>query len=102
RGVDAHGGARHPGGHPQLRRGPDAADYVPDEGALALAVRPRVEVVRNEDRGEPRPLRLPGVCNQVGRSVLLAGEEDADLGQEGTPASDSWDRPSRAVNSERK
>jgi hypothetical protein len=52
----------------------DAPDDRPDEGAVALAIDPRVVVVRDREELEAGLLGEAGVADEVEWRVLLAGE----------------------------
>ena len=55
------------------------SDHGPDERALALLVVPGVEVVADPQRLEAGRFCGGGLGHQVGRAVLLAGQEVSDL-----------------------
>ena len=57
----------------------DGAERRPDEWTLALLVDPRVVVVGDRGEAEARLLGHRGLSHQRPRSVLLAGETEADL-----------------------
>src|SRR5919112_1210327 len=78
--VDADRGAGDPGGDREAGGGGDPADHRPHERALALVVVPGVVVVGDPHRPEAGLLGLLGLADQLGRAVLLAGQEVADLG----------------------
>jgi hypothetical protein len=67
------GDHRHAVGHLRER-----ADHRPDERAVALRAGPRVVVVGDPQRVEPRVLGLARLAKQVVRAVLLARQEEAD------------------------
>jgi hypothetical protein len=78
--MDPEGRARHAGADAKvLRRLGDAAQHRPYEGALALVVRPGMEVIRDES--EPKAAGLGGrrIADEVAGTVLLTGERVADL-----------------------
>ena len=80
RGMDPQDRARHPRADDEPLGGRrDAPEHAPHERALALAVDPRVEVVRDEREAEARLLGPDGVPDEVERPVLLARDRVSEL-----------------------
>jgi hypothetical protein len=73
--MQANRRARHPGADAEaLRRHGNRAEHTPHEGALPLAIDPRMEVVGDQSEGEASVLRQARMLDEVERTVLLARE----------------------------
>ena len=76
--VDPGGRAGDGRGDRQVADLGDGADDGPDERALALLVVPGVEVVGDPEAGEPGFLAADREVDELARTELLAGQEQAD------------------------
>src|SRR5205085_9058592 len=85
RGMDPGRGTGHRGPEAEaLRRSCDAADHAPDERALSLSVRPRMEVVGDRAELEAGLLGTLRVADEIRRGVFLRGELVAVTGHVGS------------------
>lgn len=79
RSAEPHRGTGDRCGHREFADLGDRADRRPDERALPLFVIPRVVVVADPQAIESGVFGHPGLFDQFGGSVFLAGQEVSDL-----------------------